>query len=146
MQCSFSSLVSPLWSVQSIHKGHKHSGQLSQGEHIYFYFCLTMLHTASHSVIFSVTLLAGGKGIYTSIKRYLSKGLKKTRASFLLFPLFQRLPASIKYACCEEKEVIFILFSQASPRKYEAQNCFPQLLEEREAVFLKSNQHLSIKT
>lgn len=46
----------------------------------------------------------------------------------------------------KRKEVIFILFSQASPRKQPAQNCFPQLLEEIEAVFLKSNQHLSIKT
>lgn len=81
---------------------------------------------------------------YTSIKRKLSTGRKKTKASTL--PLFLRLPASIKYACCEEKEVIFILFSQTSPRKQAAQNCFPQLLEEIEAVFLKSNQHLSIKT
>lgn len=34
---------------------------------------------------------------------------------------------------------------RSSPRK-RVQNCFPRPLEEREAAFLKSNQHLSIKT
>lgn len=67
----------------------------------------------------------------------------KTQTS--TWPLFLYLPPSIKYACCKEKEIIFILFSQASPRKQTAQNCFPQLLQEMQALCLKSNQHCSIK-
>lgn len=79
---------------------------------------------------------------YTRIKRQLSIGRKNTGFNFAFISAF-----ACKHQICLlwRKEVIFILFSQASLRKH-AQNCFSQLLEEMEAVFLKSNQHLSIKT
>lgn len=90
------------------------------------------LYSLSHNKMgFDIiyTIVRAKKKDYASKVQDEEKNENKIQA--LTLPLFQNLPASGKYACCEErkkekkkKEVIFILFSQASPRKQSAQNCF----------------------
>lgn len=168
---NFSNLIPPLFvcSVQS----HQDSGatclvQRSQGQNIYVCVCVCTLSNpyinqppleqlpvtsqsrsaTPTSASLYIPCHAGereGKCRYTSIKKSsLVQAIKNNVLRLQCY--FSVCLRASNMLVVKKKKIIFILFSQASPRKQTAQNCFPQLLEEIEAVFLKSNQHLSIKT
>lgn len=76
----------------------------------------------------------------------------KNKIQALTLPSFQNLPASGKYACCEErkkkkkrKKSFSYCFLKPPQGSSLHKIAFSQLLQEIEAVLLKSNQHLSIK-